>query len=94
MTCAHCVATVERAVKSVDGAAKVDIDLGALAVKSVDGAAKVDIDLGALAVKSVDGAAKVDIDLGALAVKIESDKPVERFAKAIEDAGYTGELRA
>ncbi|WP_143154541.1 heavy-metal-associated domain-containing protein, partial [Devosia limi] len=33
MTCAHCVATVERAVKSVDGAAKVDIDLGALAVK-------------------------------------------------------------
>ncbi|SHF53418.1 Heavy-metal-associated domain-containing protein, partial [Devosia limi DSM 17137] len=46
------------------------------------------------AVKSVDGAAKVDIDLGALAVKIESDKPVERFAKAIEDAGYTGELRA
>jgi copper chaperone len=58
MTCAHCVATVERAVKSVDGAAK------------------------------------VEIDLGALAVKIESDKPVERFAKAIEDAGYTGELRA
>lgn len=58
MTCAHCVATVERAVKSVDGAAK------------------------------------VEIDLNALAVKIESDKPVERFAKAIEDAGYTGELRA
>lgn len=58
MTCAHCVATVEKAVKSVDAAAK------------------------------------VDIDLGALAVKIESDKPVERFAKAIEDAGYTGELRA
>lgn len=58
MTCAHCVATVEKAIKSVDDTAK------------------------------------VDIDLDALAVKIESDKPVERFAKAIEDAGYTGELRA
>ena len=57
MTCAHCVATVERAVKSVDSAAK------------------------------------VNIDLGAHAVKIESDKPVEHFAKAIEDAGYIGELR-
>jgi copper chaperone len=58
MTCSHCVATVEKAVKSVDGAAK------------------------------------VDIDLGTLAVKIQSDKPVERFAKAIEDAGYTGQLRS
>ena len=57
MTCAHCVAKVEKAIKSVDDTAK------------------------------------VDIDLDALAVKIESDKPVERFAKAIEDAGYTGELR-
>lgn len=57
MTCAHCAATVEKAVKSVDGAAR------------------------------------IDIDLRALAVKIESDKPAERFAKAIEDAGYTGELR-
>jgi copper chaperone len=57
MTCAHCVATLERAVKSVDGAAK------------------------------------IDIDLGAHAVKIESHKPVEHFAKAIEDAGYTGQLR-
>ncbi len=27
MTCGHCVATVEKAVKSVDGAAKVKIDL-------------------------------------------------------------------
>lgn len=57
MTCSHCVATVEKAVKSVDAAAK------------------------------------VDIDLGSLAVKIESDEPVERFAQAIEDAGYTGQLR-
>lgn len=33
MTCSHCVATVEKAVKSVDGNAKVNIDLGTLAVK-------------------------------------------------------------
>jgi copper chaperone len=58
MTCAHCVATVEKAVKSVDGTAK------------------------------------VNIDLGTLAVKIESGKPATRFAKAIEEAGYTGELRS
>lgn len=58
MTCSHCVATVEKAVKSVDAAAK------------------------------------VDIDLGTLAVRIESDEPVERFANAIEDAGYTGQLRS
>jgi len=58
MTCSHCVATVEKAVKGVDAAAK------------------------------------VDIDLGTLAVKIESNQPVERFAQAIEDAGYTGELRS
>lgn len=45
------------------------------------------------AVKSVDGAAKVAVDLATLAVRIESDKPAERFAKAIEDAGYTGQLR-
>jgi copper chaperone len=57
MTCSHCVATVEKAVKSVDAAAK------------------------------------VNIDLGTLAVRIESDEPVERFAKAIENAGYTGQLR-
>lgn len=57
MTCSHCVATVEKAVKSVDAAAK------------------------------------VDIDLGSLAVKIESDEPVERFAQAIEDVGYTGQDR-
>jgi copper chaperone len=58
MTCSHCVATVEKAVKSVDNAAK------------------------------------VDIDLGTSAVRIESDKPVQHFAKAIEEAGYTGQLRA
>ena len=58
MTCSHCVATVEKAVKSVDGTAR------------------------------------VDIDLGTLAVRIESDKPVEQFAKAIEEAGYTGQLRS
>ena len=58
MTCGHCVATVEKAVKSVDGAAR------------------------------------VAIDLGTHAVRIESDKPAETFARAIEDAGYTGELRA
>jgi len=57
MTCSHCVATVEKAVKSVDSGAK------------------------------------VNIDLGTLAVRIESDEPVERFAKAIENAGYTGQLR-
>ncbi len=57
MTCGHCVATVEKAVKSVDGAAK------------------------------------VDIDLGTHAVKIESGKPATTFAKAITEAGYTGELR-
>lgn len=33
MTCSHCVATVEKAVKSVDGGAKVNIDLRTLAVK-------------------------------------------------------------
>lgn len=33
MTCSHCVATVEKAVKSVDGGAKVNIDLGTLAVR-------------------------------------------------------------
>ncbi len=57
MTCGHCVATVEKAVKSVDGAAK------------------------------------VDIDLGTHAVKIDSGKPATNFAKAIAEAGYTGELR-
>ena len=57
MTCGHCVATVERAVKSGDGGAR------------------------------------VDIDLGTHAVRIESDKPADSFAKAIEDAGYTGARR-
>ncbi|WP_439601727.1 heavy-metal-associated domain-containing protein [Devosia sp.] len=33
MTCSHCVATVERAIKTVDGAAAVKIDLAGLAVK-------------------------------------------------------------
>lgn len=56
MTCGHCVATVEKAVKSVDAAARVRIDLPTH---------------------------KVEID---------SDKPVASFAKAIEDAGYTGQL--
>jgi copper chaperone len=33
MTCSHCAATVEKAVKSVDGSAKVNINLGTLDVK-------------------------------------------------------------
>jgi len=33
MTCSHCVATVERAIKTVDGTAAVKIDLAGLAVK-------------------------------------------------------------
>lgn len=33
MTCSHCVATVEKAVKSVDGTAAVKVDLANLAVK-------------------------------------------------------------
>lgn len=32
MTCSHCVATVEKAVKGVDGTAKVNIDLATHAV--------------------------------------------------------------
>ena len=32
MTCSHCVATVEKAVRSVDGSASVKIDLAELAV--------------------------------------------------------------
>jgi copper chaperone len=32
MTCSHCVATVERAVRSVDSTASVKIDLASLAV--------------------------------------------------------------
>ncbi|MBN9310324.1 MAG: heavy-metal-associated domain-containing protein [Devosia sp.] len=58
MTCGHCVATVEKAVKGADSSAK------------------------------------VNIDLGSHAVKIESQKPAAVFAKAIEEAGYTGELRS
>lgn len=33
MTCGHCVATVTKAVKALDGAAHVDIDLPAHAVR-------------------------------------------------------------
>lgn len=33
MTCGHCVATVEKAVKRVDNSARVDIDLGTHAVR-------------------------------------------------------------
>lgn len=46
------------------------------------------------AVKGIDSAAKVNIDLSTRAVRIESDKPAATFAKAIENAGYTGQLRA
>lgn len=58
MTCSHCVATVEKAVKSVD------VNAG------------------------------LKIDLASLAVTIDSDKPATSFAEAIEDAGYTPQLRA
>lgn len=58
MTCSHCVASVEKAVKGVDQAAR------------------------------------VNIDLGTRAVRIDSAKPATAFAKAIEDAGYTGELQS
>ena len=34
------------------------------------------------------------IDLASLAVTIESDKPATSFAAAIEEAGYTPQLRA
>lgn len=33
MSCGHCVASVTKAVKAVDGAAQVEVDLGAKAVK-------------------------------------------------------------
>lgn len=33
MTCSHCVATVEKAVRNVDGAASVKVDLANLAVR-------------------------------------------------------------
>ncbi len=56
MTCGHCVATVEKAVKSADGSAR------------------------------------VRVDLGTHAVKIESQKPAAIFTKAMQEAGYTGEL--
>jgi copper chaperone len=37
MTCAHCVETVEKAVKSADPAAKVSIDLATKAVRIESG---------------------------------------------------------
>lgn len=58
MTCSHCVASVERAVRSVDGAAA------------------------------------VKIDLASLAVRIESAKPAASFTEAIQEAGYTPQLRS
>ncbi|MBU1306420.1 MAG: heavy-metal-associated domain-containing protein [Alphaproteobacteria bacterium] len=58
MTCGHCVATVEKAIKSVDGRAQ------------------------------------VDINLQTSAVNIQSDIEPTRFAEAIAEAGYTGELQA
>lgn len=58
MTCSHCVATVEKAVRSVDSGAD------------------------------------VKIDLANLMVKVESAEPAASFADAIEEAGYTPQLRA
>jgi copper chaperone len=46
------------------------------------------------AVKSVDAGAKVKIDLLTHKVEIESSRPAASFAKAIQEAGYTGELQA
>lgn len=57
MTCSHCVATVEKAVRGADSSAK------------------------------------VNIDLASHAVRIDSQKPASIFAKAIGEAGYTGQLR-
>ncbi|KKB77479.1 hypothetical protein VW35_15160 [Devosia soli] len=45
------------------------------------------------AVKGVDAAAQVKIDLTTHKVEIASTKPVEAFAAAITEAGYTGELQ-
>ena len=42
MTCGHCVASVTKAVKGVDGAARVDIDLAGKQVK-VDSSADLDV---------------------------------------------------
>lgn len=45
------------------------------------------------AVKSADPAAKVSIDLGSKEVRIDSGLPAEIFSRAIEEAGYTGEIK-
>ena len=42
MTCGHCAATITKAVKALDGAARVDIDLGAHRVQ-IESAQPVDI---------------------------------------------------
>ncbi|MGE8213300.1 MULTISPECIES: heavy-metal-associated domain-containing protein [unclassified Stenotrophomonas] len=39
-------------------------------------------------VKDVDPAATVDIDLASKEVKIESSQPVEKFTKALDEAGF------
>ena len=46
------------------------------------------------AVRSVDSGADVKIDLANLMVKVESAEPAASFADAIEEAGYTPQLRA
>lgn len=46
------------------------------------------------AVKSADPVAKVSIDLATKAVLIDSTQPAATFARAIEDAGYTGALQS
>lgn len=45
------------------------------------------------AVKGVDSAAAVTIDLTDHAVRIASAEPASSFAGAIQDAGYTPQLR-
>ena len=47
ITCSHCAQTVEKAVKSVDAAAKVSVDLASKAVK-VESPAKADSLLAAI----------------------------------------------
>lgn len=46
------------------------------------------------AVKNADPAAKVSIDLATKAVRIDSAQPATTFARALEDAGYTGTLQS
>ncbi|WP_354044362.1 heavy-metal-associated domain-containing protein [Devosia sp. UYZn731] len=46
------------------------------------------------AVQSADPAAKVLIDLATKVVRIDSTQPAASFAQAIEDAGYTGNLKS